>query len=305
MEPVQDRPGGHLGRGNGAPADAVAGGETDTGTRWGAVAGAGLDRLRRRRPLIHHLTSPVVAQWTANITLAWGASPLMAREPGEFPVVARAAGALVLNLGGLRAQEVEQHLAAQREARRRGIPIVLDPVGAGFTPLRTQAALQLLAGGVTAVRGNGGEILALAAGQTAGELTRGVDSGPVSLDQVAQGARQLARRHGCVVIATGAVDVITDGDVGWLVHNGHPWLAAITGGGCGATATVAAFLAGSPHHLHDAAVAMALYGLAAERAAARSTGPGSFQAALLDEIYALGPGAAARSDGLRIRPFFR
>ena len=267
---------------------------------WEAAAAEVLERLRRRRPLIHHLTNQVVMQWTANITLALGASPLMAPEPAEFPAVAAAAGALVLNIGSLREGDAAVFAAAQREARRRGIAVVLDPVGAGFTPLRTELSRRLLEGGVTAVRGNGGEILALADPGGGQGRTRGVDSGRVEDEELAAAARELALRYGCVVVASGPVDLITDGRATRWVANGHPWLAAVTGGGCGATAAVAAFLAGSPDPLRDATLAMAVYGLAAERAAARAAGPGTFQAAFLDELYALGAGGAAVPRGLRV-----
>ncbi|ADU52063.1 hydroxyethylthiazole kinase [Thermaerobacter marianensis DSM 12885] len=267
---------------------------------WEAAAAQTLARLRRQRPLVHHLTNYVVMQWTANITLALGASPLMASEPAEFPAIAAAAGALVLNIGSLRERDAEVFAAAQREARRRGIPVVLDPVGAGFTSLRTELSRRLLAGGVTAVRGNGGEILALADPGGGQGHTRGVDSGRVDTAELAEAARELARRHGCVVVASGPVDLVTDGRTSWWVANGHPWLAAVTGGGCGATAAVAAFLAGSSDPLRDATLAMAVYGLAAERAASRSAGPGTFQGAFLDELYALAAAGTAVPRGLRV-----
>ena len=267
---------------------------------WEAQAARVLDRIRRQRPLIHHLTNLVVTNWTANITLALGASPLMAPEPEEFPAIAAAAAALVLNIGSLRTGEGETFRAAQAAARRHGRAVVLDPVGAGFTPLRTRLSLDLLEGGVTAVRGNGGEILALA-GAGAGR-TRGVDSAGVGDDEVLDAARTVARRFGCVVIASGAVDLVTDGRRVWRVANGHPWLTVVTGGGCGATAAVAAFLAGSDDPLRDAALAMAVYGLAAQRAASRSQGPGSFQAAFLDELFHLGAEGTASPQGLAIAP---
>lgn len=271
----------------------------ESAAAWEAAAREVLGRLRRHRPLVHHLTNDVVMHWTANITLALGASPLMAPEPAEFPPIAAAAGALVLNIGSLRAHDADVYRAAQAEARRHGLAIVLDPVGAGFTDLRTDVARRLLEGGVTALRGNGGEILALAGGGTG--HTRGVDSGRVAEAEVAAAARGLARRYGCVVVASGPVDLVTDGHQVWRVANGHPWLTAVTGGGCGATTAVAVFLAGSADPLRDAALAMGVYGLAAQRAAARAAGPGSFQAAFLDELYALGAAGTAEPSGLDIR----
>ncbi|HEY8394805.1 MAG TPA: hydroxyethylthiazole kinase [Thermaerobacter sp.] len=271
------------------------------GAGWEEEAARSLRRVRQARPLIHHLTNLVVMQWTANVTLALGASPIMAPEPEEFPAITGRAGTLVINIGSLRARDVEDFLAAQREARRHGVPVILDPVGAGFTPLRLETSRRLLEQGVTAVRGNGAEILALAAPDRAAGRSRGVDSERVPLEEVAGAARELATRYGCTVVASGATDLVTDGRRLWAVDNGHPLLAVVTGGGCAATAAVAVFLAGSEDPARDAALAMAVYGRAAERAASRAAGPGSFQAALLDELYALGAAGTARVDGLRIR----
>ncbi|MFO7173373.1 MAG: hydroxyethylthiazole kinase [Bacillota bacterium] len=268
---------------------------------WTEAAACCLDRIRRMRPLIHHLTNFVVMQWTANVTLALGASPIMAQEPEEFPAVTGRAGALVLNIGSVRVRDQEDPLVALRVARQNGVPVVLDPVGAGFTPVRLAISRRLLEEGVTAVRGNGAEILALAAPDRAAGRSRGVDSENIPLEEVAEAAREVANRYGCAVVASGATDLVTDGRRLWAVENGHPILTVVTGGGCAATAAVAIFLAGSEDPARDAALAMAVYGLAAERAAARSAGPGSFQAAFLDELHALGGAGTARPDGLRIR----
>ncbi|HEY8528671.1 MAG TPA: hydroxyethylthiazole kinase, partial [Paenibacillaceae bacterium] len=121
-----------------------------------------LEKVRAARPLVHNITNVVVTNFTANGLLALGASPVMAYARQEVADMAKLAGALVLNIGSLRAGDEAAFRAAQREARRHGRAVVLDPVGAGFTELRTRLSLALLEGGVTAVRGNGGEILALA-----------------------------------------------------------------------------------------------------------------------------------------------
>lgn len=268
---------------------------------WEARAARSLERVRRTRPLVHHLTNLVVMQWTANVTLALGASPLMAPEPEEFPAIASRAGALVINIGSLRTGHFEIFRSAQRAARRHGVPVVLDPVGAGFTPLRLDVSRRLLEEGVTAVRGNAAEILALAGSDRAAGRSRGVDSEAIPAEEVAEGARSLAARYGCIAVASGPTDLVTDGRRLWAVDNGHPLLAAITGGGCAATAAVAVFLAGSDDPAADAVLAMAVYGRAAERAAGRAAGPGSFQAAFLDELYALGAAGTATVDGLRVR----
>lgn len=268
---------------------------------WEAEATRCLHRVRETRPLIHHLTNLVVMHWTANVTLALGGSPIMAPEAEEFPAIISRASALVINIGTLRKSDVADFLAAQQEARRHGVPVILDPVGAGFTPLRLETSRRLLELGVTAVRGNYAEILALAVPERAAGRSRGVDSDRVPLEEVAGAARELAAHYGCIVVASGATDLVTDGRRLWSVDNGHPLLTVITGGGCAVTAAVAVFLAGSEDPARDAALAMAVYGRAAERAAGQVAGPGSFQAAFLDELYALGAAGTARVDSLRIR----
>ncbi|MEJ2208953.1 MAG: hydroxyethylthiazole kinase [Anaerolineae bacterium] len=259
-------------------------------------AAAALARLREQRPLIHHITNQVVMNDTANLTLHLGALPVMAHAVEEVAEMVDQAGALVLNIGTLTATLVEAMRLAGRRANERGIPIVLDPVGAGATSFRTQSALALLEElRIAVVRGNAGEIAALA-GQEG--LVRGVDS-IAGAGQARALAGQVARRWDTVVAVTGARDVISDGQRLLGVDNGHPWLTTVTGTGCMATTAVAAFCAIEPDPLLAATVALACYGLAAERAAggigiARSLspaafGPASFRVALLDSVYHLSP----------------
>jgi len=271
---------------------------------FGDRVAAGLARLRQQRPLIHHITNDVVMNDTANATLCLGGLPVMAHAAEEVAEMVGQAGALLLNLGTLTAEQVESMYLAGRRANERGIPIVLDPVGAGATRFRTQTALALLDElRVAVVRGNLGEIAALA-GQEG--MVRGVESvaaapgalGPGGADPQSI-ADELAGHWRTVVAITGARDVVSDGRRMLGVDNGHPWLATVTGTGCMATTAVAAFAAVEPDHLLAAAAALACFGLAAEAAAGgtdveRSAGPGapgpaSFKVALLDRLYHLSP----------------
>lgn len=243
-------------------------------------------KLKEQRPLIHHLTNFVVMNDTANVTLHLGALPVMAHAVEEVAEMTGAAGALVLNLGTLTPSWVASMLAAGRVANERGVPIVLDPVGAGATAFRTATAQRLLAElEVSVVRGNAGEIGAL---MGRGGEVRGVESTGTLEDPVAV-VREAARAWGAVVAITGKRDLISDGERVLVVDNGHEWLSTLTGTGCMATTAVACFAAVEGDALVAAAGALAAYGLAAERAALGAKGPASFKVTFFDELYALTP----------------
>ncbi len=255
-----------------------------------------LARVRQQRPLVHHITNFVVMNDTANVTLHIGALPVMAHAAEEVADMVRLAGALVLNPGTLTPDWVESMLIAGRAANERGIPIVLDPVGAGATPLRTEANRRLLGElQVTVVRGNAGEIGALVG---AGGEVKGVESVGALDDPVAV-ARRAAREWGATVAMTGEHDIVTDGQRVMVVENGHRWLTTITGTGCMATTTVAAFAAVEPDPVVAAACALAYYGRAAELAAEEAKGPASFKVAFFDWLYNMTPEQAEQ--GARIR----
>ncbi len=260
-----------------------------------AFAAELLERVRSKRPLIHHITNFVVMNDTANATLALGALPVMAHAREEVEEMVRAAGALVLNAGTLQPEWVESMLVAGKAANGRGIPVVYDPVGAGATRFRSETAERLLRElKVAIVRGNSGEIGSLAG---AGGVVRGVDSIEDVSDPVAV-AGALAAKRSSVVVITGKRDVVSDGRRALGVDNGHEMLKTITGTGCMATSAIAVFAAVEGDFLRAAASALACYGLAAEEAARRSRGPGSFRAELLDALARLTPAGVER--GVRV-----
>lgn len=254
-------------------------------------AATSLTRLRETRPLIHNITNFVVMNFTANILLAAGASPVMAHAENEVEEMVGFAKALVLNIGTLTDDWVEAMVKAGKKATNLGVPIILDPVGAGATTLRTNAAKRILAETrVSVVRGNASEILALAGAQA---HTKGVDAAD-SVDQAAEQAIRMARELGVPVAITGPQDLITDGKRVIRVTNGHPLMGAVTGTGCGATAVIAAFCGVDPDPVIAAATALAYYGLAGERAAVDAAGPGSFVPRFLDSLYNLTPAELER-----------
>lgn len=256
-----------------------------------------VEKIRAAAPLIHNITNYVVMNTTANALLALGASPVMAHAEGEVEEMVGYAGALVLNIGTLSPPWIEAMLLAGKAARKRGIPVVLDPVGAGATKLRTRAVQRILGEvGPTIVRGNASEIRALMLTEHG---TKGVDSTHGS-EQALEIGRAVSRQHGCVVSISGATDVIVSGDQVIRVHNGHPMMPKVTGLGCTASAITGAFAAVNPDPLRAAAHAMALMGIAGELAGARSPGPGSFQMNFLDALYQVGEAEVTRL--LRMEP---
>jgi len=241
-------------------------------------------RVREECPMIHHITNSVVTNFTANITLAMGAAPVMAPSIAESAEMAGYAGALLLNIGTIDPDILESMLAAGKAANGKGIPIVLDPVGAGATKLRTDAVNTLLSElKISVVRGNPGEILSLAG--TSGEV-RGVDSLATGegRDSVFMA---FAKRTGIVTAVSGKTDFITDGTDWIKILNGHPMMASITGTGCGATTAVACYAASAKPLLESVASAIACYNIAGELAVENSRGPGSFVPEFIDQLFAV------------------
>ncbi len=246
---------------------------------WGDV-----ERIRATRPLVHNITNYVVMNLTANALLALGASPVMAHAADEAADMAKIAQALVLNLGTLSRPWIEAMQLAAAAARARGIPIVLDPVGAGATRFRTASALNLLQSfRPSIVRGNASEIRALTLAE---RVTKGVDSRHDSADAL-DAARELHDVYGVVVSISGPVDIIVGGPRVLRVSNGHPLMPRVTGLGCTATALTAAFAAVNPSLPAAAAHAMAVMGIAGEMAAEGAAGPASLEVRFIDALYAL------------------
>ena len=242
-----------------------------------------LATLREKHPLVHHITNYVTVNDCANITLCIGASPVMAEAKEEVEEMVSMAGALVLNIGTLRKEQVEAMLIAGRRANEHSIPVILDPVGAGATSMRTNAARRLLEElDVAVIKGNAGEIGVLAG---SGGVVRGVDSGGISGDPMIAASR-LANATGSVVVMSGATDIITDGTDAILVDSGHPLMGAVSGTGCMASSLVGSFAAVADDLMISSAAALVAFGIAGERAARNAIGPASFKIALLDAVAA-------------------
>ncbi len=258
-----------------------------------------LAAIKANSPLVHNITNYVVMNNTANALLSVGASPVMAHALEEVEQMASFASALVLNIGTLEPQWIEAMLEAGKVAKSNGVPVVLDPVGAGATTYRTDSCIKIL-NDITPdiIRGNASEIMALNAAFEVATLdvaqesasasesaqTKGVDSTAASSDAVSVGA-QLAKKIGGVVSISGMVDYITDGESVVEVPFGSTMLTKVTGLGCTASAITGAFAAVNSNRLEAAAQAMLLMGCVGEIAAGYSKGNGSLQLNFLDELY--------------------
>jgi hydroxyethylthiazole kinase len=247
-------------------------------------AAENLRRVRERKPLIHNITNYVVMNSTANALLACGASPVMAHAGEEVEEMVSLAGALVLNIGTLSPPWIEAMLKAGKRANALRIPVILDPVGAGATGLRTESAKRIIDTlSIHVIRGNASEILSLERGEP-GSRTKGVDS-VHTVDEATEAAKALAKELGTTLAITGAVDLITNGERTCRVLNGHEMMGYVTGTGCTATAIIGAFLAVETNPLDAATTGLSYLGLAGEKAATKTNGPGSFQVALLDALF--------------------
>ena len=258
-------------------------------------AAENLKKLREKKPLIHNITNFVVMNYTANVLLAAGASPVMAHAQEEVEEMASIAGAVVLNIGTLTPDWVESMIKAGWKANRLNIPVILDPVGSGATTLRTESVRRLINElSINVIRGNASEVLSIIRRDSG---TKGVDS-VHSVDDALDTALDLAEELGITLAITGDVDLITDGKRTLRVYNGHPMMGMVTGTGCAATAIVGAFLAVDPDPVTASATALAYFGLAGEMGAKTAHGPGSFMTGSLDALYNID--AVALREGARI-----
>jgi hydroxyethylthiazole kinase len=242
-----------------------------------------IEAVRSSQPLVHNITNYVVMNFTANALLAAGASPVMAHAIEEMEEMVSLASALVVNIGTLSTPWIEAMETAVRVAKRRQIPIVLDPVGAGATQLRTHTAQKLLElGSPLILRGNASEICALA---NAAVQTKGVDS-TLAPDQAIEAAQSLVNQHQATVVVSGKIDHIMGSQGHVEVHNGSPLMGQVTGTGCVASALLGAF-ATTADPMAAGIATMLTMGIAGEMAASQAQGPGTFVPHFLDSLAAL------------------
>ncbi|RKD33072.1 hydroxyethylthiazole kinase [Lacrimispora algidixylanolytica] len=257
--------------------------------------------VREKKPLIHCITNYVTATDLANVILACGGSPIMADHPAEVKEMTRLSDCLLLNIGTPKQTTLEVMTKAGMEANRLGIPVILDPVGIGSTPFRTELILEVLKKvNMTIIRGNTSEIntlyseLSKANTEKLFHLPRGVDASDedrMTEDNISafmEAAVLLSSITKAVVVMTGATDIIADKERIYLVKNGCQEMLGITGSGCMLDGVLAAYAAASDPIFESVTIATALYGLCGERAAIKTKeckgGTGSFHRFFMDEI---------------------
>ena len=243
-----------------------------------------VEAIRHKAPVVHNITNYVAMNNTANALLAIGASPIMAHAEEEVEEMVSIASALVINIGTLSKRWIYSMFKAIREAKKKGIPVILDPVGVGATNYRTWTARELMSEESPAIiRGNASEIMALIDDKA---KTKGVDSAAFADDAIVT-AQKISETYNCVVCVSGAMDYIVEGKQIIKLKNGHPLMTRVTGLGCTASALCGAFAAVEKSFITATAKAMTVMGIAGEMAAEKAAGPGSLQMHFLDSLYTL------------------
>lgn len=247
-----------------------------------------IKKIRETSPLVHHITNYVTVNDCANTTLAIGGSPIMADDVKEVAEITSIASALVINIGTLNERTVASMLLAGKTANQKGIPVILDPVGAGASTFRNETAKTLLDEvKFSVIRGNISEIRFLAGFHSE---TKGVDASAADMERIDEAqivAKNLATHTGAIVAITGAVDIVTNAEEVVLVKNGVAQMSRITGTGCMVSSLIGSFVAVASHDLVRAvASSLVTMGIAGELAFERTKelGTGSFRIALIDAL---------------------
>ncbi|QIB69732.1 hydroxyethylthiazole kinase [Aminipila butyrica] len=254
-----------------------------------------IENVRLISPLVHNITNYVTVNDCANILLAAGASPIMADDIEEAADITSICSALNINIGTLNQNTIPAMFAAGKKANELFHPVILDPVGAGASALRTSTAKKLMEEiKFDVIRGNSSEIKTLAA---IGGSTKGVDAAETdvvseeTLTAAIAFVKAYAEQMGTIVAVTGAIDIVGDKDTAYVIRNGRPEMGKITGTGCMLTCLIAAFLSANPQEkLKAAAAAVCAMGLAGEIAYKRLTtadGNATYRSYIIDAIYNL------------------
>jgi hydroxyethylthiazole kinase len=255
-----------------------------------------IKNVHEKTPLVHCITNYVTVNDVANVLLACGGSPIMADDERDAVEITAICDALVINIGTLNERTIATMLKTGKRANELSHPVVLDPVGAGASALRTDTTFKLLKEVEFAVvRGNISEIKTISRGRG---TTKGVDADvsdavtDENLDEAISFVKELSGQIGSIVTVTGAIDIVADQSKAYIIRNGHPMMSRITGTGCMLTALIAAYCAANPHrHLEATAAAVCAFGLSGELAYDKLSkadgGTASFRTCLIDALSKL------------------
>lgn len=257
------------------------------------MLGDTLENVRKNVPLVHNITNYVTVNDVANVLLACGGSPIMSDEPEDVEDITSICGGLNINIGTLNQQSIEGMFRAGRKANELGHTLLLDPVGAGASKLRTDTAVKLMDElKFTVIRGNISEIKTLALGSG---TTKGVDADVAdavteeTLDSAVKFVKDFAKKADAIVAITGAIDLVSDGDKCYVIRNGRPEMGKITGTGCQLSGLTTAFVVANPDNkLEAAAAAVITMGLAGEIGWSRmqdGDGNSTYRNRIIDAIF--------------------
>ena len=252
-----------------------------------------LQKVRASVPLVHNITNYVTVNDVANVLLACGGSPIMTDEPADVEDITSICGGLNINIGTLNQRSIEAMFLAGHKANELGHVVLLDPVGAGASALRTNTAVKLMNElKLDAVRGNISEIKTLALGSG---TTKGVDADAAdavtedNLSSMITFVKKLAEKSGSIIIITGAIDLVSDGSTCYVIRNGRPEMGKVTGTGCQLSAVITAYMTADPDNkLEAAAAAVCVMGLAGEIAYTHlqdGEGNASYCRRIIDAVY--------------------
>ena len=252
-----------------------------------------MDNVRKNVPLVHNITNYVTVNDVANILLACGGSPIMSDEPEDVEDITSVCGGLNINIGTLHQSSIEGMLLAGKKANELGHPVLLDPVGAGASRLRTDTALRIMKEiKLTVIRGNISEIKTLAYGSG---TTKGVDADVAdavteeTLNDAIAFVKNFARKTSCIIAVTGAIDLVSDGEICYVIRNGRPEMGKITGTGCQLSGMMTAYVtANQEKPLEAAASAVCIMGLAGEIGWSRmqeGDGNATYRNRIIDAVY--------------------
>lgn len=252
-----------------------------------------MDQVRKMVPLVHNITNYVTVNDVANVLLACGGSPIMSDEPEDVEDITSICSGLNINIGTLNQNSIEAMFRAGRRANELGHTVLLDPVGAGASSLRTDTACRLMKEvHFDVIRGNISEIRTLAEGSG---TTKGVDADvkdavtEENLDQAVAFVKAFSGKTGSIIAVTGAIDLVGDSESCYIIRNGRPEMSRITGTGCQLSGMMTAFAAANPQcRLQAAAAAVCAMGLAGEIGWSRmqeGDGNSAYRSRIIDAIY--------------------
>ena len=252
-----------------------------------------LENVRAKTPLVHNITNYVTVNDVANVLLAAGGSPIMSDDADDVEDITSICGGLNINIGTLNQRSIEGMFRAGAKANALGHVVLLDPVGAGASALRTNTAVELMEKiKFTVIRGNISEIKTLALGSG---TTKGVDADvadavtDANLDSAVKFVKDFAAKSGAIVAVTGAIDLVSNGTACYVIRNGRPEMGKITGTGCQLSGMMTAFVVANPDNkLEAAAAAVCAMGLAGEigwSRMAEGDGNSTYRNRIIDAIY--------------------